>query len=806
MNIRHRITLLIALSLMAIFSISGFAIVQSMKNAAEVKSVTEGVVPSALASADLVSQLKGVQLATITFVTSQDEKLAAQAESKLTYQKKQLQEALDLQFKQANSDAQRGLVTQAKESLVNYFNAIEESASFKLAGQNEIAEASLAGSVAQYQVEMEAIVSTLRIEKNRSKDSAIEALNTNLSHTVTTVSVVTVLTIIILSVFGIVLYRQITRPISQMQTMMSEIASSQDFTRRLPIERQDEIGRSIAAFNSMIGKIQESSEQLKQKNTDIQTMLQNMPQGILTITDNNKVHPEYSAYLESIFETNDIAGRDMMDLVFSNTNIGADALSQIEAIGGACIHEDVMNFEFNQHLLIGEIDKKMSDGRIKTLDLNWSPITDGADTIVRLLLCVRDVTELRKLAAEASEQKRELEIIGEILAVTQEKFHDFISSAIKFIDENELIIREHRIAHSDAIAQLFRNMHTIKGNARTYGLNHLTNLVHDAEQTYQELRKPQPTIAWDQGILLKELAEIRALVESYAHINDVSLGRKGHGRRGDAERYLMVDKAALQETLQRLETVNANNVHDLIAARDAAHKALHLLGTEPLSEALNGIFESLPSLAIELGKVPPVIEIEDNGYVVVSQTISTLKNVYMHLLRNALDHGLETAEIRLAQNKPASGTIRLQMTSINNMLQIKLSDDGRGLAMARIRQIAIDKQLIDANAAVTDEEVAQQIFRAGFSTADKVTEVSGRGVGMDAVQNFIKREHGAIEIRLTDDAVGADYRQFETIVNLPMSFAKHVDGFNYRQNEAFGNNLLTTHFGEETPHANGTQG
>ena len=67
---------------------------------------------------------------------------------------------------------------------------------------------------------------------------------------------------------------------------------------------------------------------------DMQAMLQNIPQGILTIVDGNKVHPEYSAFLETVFETTDIAGRDVMELVFSNTNLGADTLSQIEAIGG----------------------------------------------------------------------------------------------------------------------------------------------------------------------------------------------------------------------------------------------------------------------------------------------------------------------------------------------------------------------------------------------------------------------------------------------------------------------------------------
>ncbi|MEI8156662.1 MAG: HAMP domain-containing protein [Burkholderiales bacterium] len=581
--------------------------------------------------------------------------------------------------------------------------------------------------------------------------------------------------ILISIIGGVFIARSITRPLRRMIATITEIEETDDFSRRVPIQAHDEIGTTIIAFNSMIAKIEERSAQLRQKTNDIQTMMQNMPQGILTITHGSIIHPEYSAYMETIFETKNIAGRDMMDLVFSNTDLGADALSQVEAVGGACIGEDLMNFEFNQHLMAGVVEKRMPDGRVKILDLNWSPITDGNDTIVRLMLCVRDVTELRKLAAEAGEQKKELEMIGEILAVQQEKFHEFIISSLKFIDENEMILRENPDFNADAVTQLFRNMHTIKGNARTYGLNHLTNVVHESEQTYEELRKPHPDLAWDEVALLDELASVRTAVERYARINEVNLGRRGPGRRGNTERYLMVDKDQLQESLHRLETVNTANIHELVAARDSVRKALRLIGTEKLNETLVGVIDSMPSLAAELGKAAPNIVVEDNGYVVRNQASGLLKNVFMHLMRNSMDHGLEAPDARAALHKPAAGTIRLRMNAGDGMMQIALSDDGRGLALARILRMAEEKGLLAAGAQVSDEEIAHQIFRAGFSTADKVTEVSGRGVGMDAVLDFVKRENGKIEIRFTDSAKGADFRQFETIVYLPDSFTEHVE-------------------------------
>ncbi|WP_151638980.1 ATP-binding protein [Noviherbaspirillum aerium] len=771
MTIRQRITLLVVLMFAAICGIGGYAFQQFRQGATQVRLVTEGVVPSALASADLVSRLKDVQLATIVLASAPDRQMMEQAKEKLAASRKQLREAIAHQVAQAAGSRQKGLMEQAGESLDNYLSAIEETMRFKDAGKNELAQANLFGNVVQYQGELEQIVDTLRIEKNRAKDDAIIALNDNLATTTTTLSVVTLLAALILSAVGMLLYRRITGPISRMQAMMSEIAASQDFTRRVPVQTMDEIGRSIVAFNGMIEKIEESSAQVRQKTADIQAMLENMPQGILTVVEGVRVHPEYSAHLETILETDDIIGRNLMDLLFSGANLGADALAQIDAAVRASIGEDAMNFEFNQHLLVGEFEKTMADGRVKVLDLSWSPITDDTDTTVRLMLCVRDVTELRKLAAEAGEQKRKLEIIGEVLAVSQEKFHEFIVGSMKFVTENEVIIREHPELHADAVAQLFRNMHTIKGNARTYGLNHLTNVVHLAEQTCEELRKPRPKLAWDQSMMLQELFKVRDMVELYADINEFSLGRKGPGLRAGAGRYLMVDQEHVLESLHRLETVNTANLHELLSAHETVRRNLRLLGTETLAETLGNVLDSLPSLASELDKETPTVKIIDNGYRVRTQAGGVLKNVFMHLIRNAMDHGLEVAEVRRLQGKTPAGTIHISADVAGGMLRLELGDDGRGLALSRIRRIAADKGLIHPAATLSDEEVAQLIFRPGFSTAAQVTEISGRGVGMDAVQDFVRREHGSIEIQFCDDRAGADYRQFRTIVMLPAGMA-----------------------------------
>ncbi|WP_025599200.1 HAMP domain-containing protein [Burkholderia sp. WSM2230] len=786
MTIRHRITLLVVLMFVALSAMGGYAVYQTRGSAAEVRKVTEGVVPSALASADLVSQVKDVQLATMTLVYAPDGNVVAQAQDELKKKRIALEQALALQAKDAASHAQKGLVSQARDSVDNYFSAIAETAKMKADGKNELAQAYLFANVAQYRDELEGIVETLRVEKNREKDEAITALNATLATTTTAIAAVTGIAILLLTSIGALLYRQITRPLSRMQAMMSEIAASQDFTRRVPVGRLDEIGHSIVAFNGMIEKIQESSAQLKQKTADIQAMLQNMQQGILTVIDGAVIHAEYSAYLEDIFETKDIAGRALMDLVFADTDLGADALSQVDAAAHACLGEDCINFAFNQHLLVGEISKRMPDGRMKILDLSWSAITDENDVIVRLMLCVRDVTELRKLAAEASEQRRRLDMIGEILAVSEEKFHHFIESSAGFISENERIIRKHSEADHAAIAELFRNMHTIKGNARTYNLQHLTDVVHETEQSYHELRSADADRSWDQEHLMQELARVREAIEAYASINEHSLGRKGQPRgndAGNAGRYVMVEKEQIQRTLNLLDSTDVSALHELQTMHGILRRNMRALGSESIRDALAGVLGSLPSLAGELGKPAPTVQIDDNGYRLRGHAGSLLNDVFMHLLRNSMDHGIESAEARGAQGKAPAGTISIEVGVDSGALQITLSDDGRGLALERIRGIAIERGWIGPDDALSDEAIAEFIFRPGFSTAETVTAVSGRGVGMDAVRDFLKRENGGIELRFTDDHKGAAFRQFQTIVCLPDSMAVDTLGTEARDED-----------------------
>lgn len=567
-------------------------------------------------------------------------------------------------------------------------------------------------------------------------------------------------------------YISIMRGLNGLSHAVDTMAAG-DLNARVEVSSRDELGEVGSRFNDMAENLAQRTAELREKTNDIHSMLQNMPQGILTIVAGNRIHPEYSAFLESILERRELAGESAMAALFADSDVGTNGIDQIGATLAACLGEDRMNFDFNSHLLVGEIRKTLADGRVKILDFNWAPICDEHDVVEKILVCVRDVTELRALEAEAEHQKRELALIGQILKVSQEKFHEFIASGRGFLAENRQLL-EHAPAHpgGELVNQLFRNMHTLKGNARTFGLLQLTNLVHEAEQAYDLLRQDAGH-DFAPGGLLAQLSVVEQLLEEYAHLNEVTLGRKGPGRRGSAEKYVMADR---QQLATLIDTLSAYQLRDcrpetLVALIEQVKLDLNLIGTEPLPGILAGVLEALPSLAAEIGKAVPRIVVEDHGIHVRNQASDLLRNVFMHLYRNSMDHGIEPADIRQAAGKPAAGTLRLSAALAEGQLRLRLADDGRGLALGRIRERAEARGLLEPGAPVGDEAIAQLIFAAGFSTAEQVTEVSGRGVGMDAVRSFLQRVGGDIRLVFVDNAVGAPYRAFEIWVLLPATLA-----------------------------------
>lgn len=512
-------------------------------------------------------------------------------------------------------------------------------------------------------------------------------------------------------------------------------------------------------------KVEERTAELAQKNKDIASMMANMHQGLFTITVGGLIHQEYAAYLEEIFETDRIADRNFADLLFANTTTGSDSVDQNITAVDAIVGEDEMMYEFNSHCLLETMTIRMEDGREKILEMDWDPIHNDMEEVDKLMVTVRDVTELKALEAEAEGQKKELAIIGEILAVDAGKFNEFLTTSEAFLKECRDIIEATDTKDLDAIANLFRSMHTVKGNARTYGLSHITDIVHEVESTYDDLRKNEESV-WDKAQLISELDGADEIVAKYAYVFKEKLGRDAESAQG-----VSLDPARVASWLDKIKAITeADMSTDVKGVVSDAYDMLISLDAKPISEVISDVIDSANSLADQLDKGRPNISIDDSNILIGSEAHSTLNNIFMHVFRNAMDHGIEGKEERAEKGKPESGNITLTTKVEDGFANLAVKDDNRGIAISKIYEMAIEKGIYAADApkpAAT--EIANLIFSSGFSTADEVTDVSGRGVGMDAVKGFLEQDGGSIAVVLDEGGEEDDFRTFTTNIRLPES-------------------------------------
>ncbi|MGS1011051.1 response regulator [Achromobacter anxifer] len=168
----------------------------------------------------------------------------------------------------------------------------------------------------------------------------------------------------------------------------------------------------------------------------------------------------------------------------------------------------------------------------------------------------------------------------------------------------------------------------------------------------------------------------------------------------------------------------------------------------PFGDGVAGMARMVRDVGRALGKQVR-LEIEGESTQVDRDILEKLDAPLMHLLRNAVDHGIEMPQDRLAAGKPAEGRIRLSARHAAGMLLIELADDGAGISLDRLRVEVVQRKLASAETAarLTEAELLEFLFLSGFSTRGEVTEISGRGVGLDVVQTMVRQLRGAVRIQ-----------------------------------------------------------
>ncbi len=212
---------------------------------------------------------------------------------------------------------------------------------------------------------------------------------------------------------------------------------------------------------------------------------------------------------------------------------------------------------------------------------------------------------------------------------------------------------------------------------------------------------------------------------------------------------LVINQAMLAQRVSELGLARSSNVAMGLEELDQLTREIQDSVMAIRAQPVKSVFQRLPRLAREVaamtGKQVRLIT-EGEGTEVDKTVIEHLSDPLTHMIRNAIDHGVESPERRIAAGKPVEGTVRIAALHRSGRIVIEISDDGAGINRPRVRASAIEKGLVPADAVLSDDEIDNLIFMPGFSTAESISDISGRGVGMDVVRRSIQALGGRITI------------------------------------------------------------
>ena len=363
-----------------------------------------------------------------------------------------------------------------------------------------------------------------------------------------------------------------------------------------------------------------------------------------------------------------------------------------------------------------------------------------------------------------------------------------------------LLTLEKEPGNTPLIHDLLRNAHTLKGSARMVGLEGISAIAHRMEDTLQALEEGSKSVESDVIDLLlqgndaisrmtaalargeESPVDVERFVAAFDQGESTAEAVKGEAPQeaealGDTVRAkvktldmlvnligeLIINKKRFEDKTERLKLISRDarleglrefhaNLEEDVRYLDYLIQELHIqamsLRMLPLKTVTEGFQRMIRDLAKVQGKEIR-LEIAGDTIEVDRVLLESLKPMFIHMLNNAVDHGIESPEERVANGKPAKGTIRISARHEANSVRIDIRDDGRGMDPEKIKLAALRRGVIDQEEAevLRNDEALYLTLRPGFSTSEIVTDVSGRGVGMDVVKKNIEKVKGNLVLK-----------------------------------------------------------
>ena len=415
-------------------------------------------------------------------------------------------------------------------------------------------------------------------------------------------------------------------------------------------------------------------------------------------------------------------------------------------------HSPTLDWDRAKAMIQDEYQLQRSDGRVSELRIEFEPIRED-QRIKRLMVLVEDLTEKHALqrAIDAKQQEidESLDHLSELAKLDPELYEAIFEEAFDIIGRATISLTKLQDAEdpSGSIDSMFRDMHTLKGNAMSFGMVRVAAKAHWVEDAFSQLRESAESLTEEliveTKVKVEELGALFERIQSMASRVLTQSPPRDTGAVRSLERGIKLEVDS--ERLDALAVWAEKNIlgHQKSQELIARVRSLTLV---PLGRLYGRLPKMIDDLAESLGKHVRPIELEGSDVALYARVFNMVANVLVHLLRNCIDHGIEDPDVRVKTGRSAYGSISLRCFYDADRLRLEVKDDGAGMDSEALVRRARDKGLIAAGEQPHGQEALQLIFMPGFSTADEITETSGRGVGMDAVKSLIEELQGTIRV------------------------------------------------------------
>ena len=488
----------------------------------------------------------------------------------------------------------------------------------------------------------------------------------------------------------------------------------------------------------------ELERKVAERTQEIRRLLDNMDEGIFTISADGKIMPGYSAVTEQIIG-NFSPGDNFLDRL----KLEPQLRETIEGTFNLLVDSDTkLDWDDMLKFMPSEFETQSSSW----LRARFRPIYDSRGSRAdQIMAVVQDITVEKALWVGMSQTQAQQEMVFKILQ-DRENFEMFYRDALEMLKESRKALRALTVAKRSTVDSLFRTMHTIKGTGALFGLAEVAEKAHAIEDTLRVLREHRDAEipAEQQQVILADMDDLRNQLQQAR-----DTVRQLIGEEDSEERKFTLSEAKIdnirREILEHIEG-------------DAAEKIMPILDRLkriPTIRLLKKYRSLVDQIAEKLDKRVELLIEDPDETELTPEFFHRLDPLFLHVIRNAIDHGIEQPEERLQSGKDAVAKICLKFRKHDGGLKITIFDDGRGIDTELLRKVGLERGFIRPENAqrMSREDILRLLFIPGFSSAKTVSDLSGRGVGLDVVKTELEKMGGRMRL-ITKTGLGTTFEFF----------------------------------------------